>query len=94
MQRHRSWEDRCQRCGRCCYEKIDFEGTIYYTNQACPFLDLQSRLCTVYPERHQHRADCTPLTPRILSAGMLPADCPYVAHRRDYRAPKLWGEEE
>ena len=47
----RDWESVCCRCGRCCYEKIDFEGRIYYTGIPCQFLDTQTRLCRVYAER-------------------------------------------
>ena len=88
------WEAVCQRCGRCCFEKIEFEGEIYYTATPCPYLDLDTRLCRVYSERHRLKPDCAPLKPEILKAGMLPQDCPYVAGLPDYRAPRLWPDEE
>ncbi len=88
------WEARCRRCGRCCFEKIDYQGVIYYTDTPCEKLDPRTRLCTVYPDRAQARPGCTPLTPEIVKLGVLPADCPYVAGLSDYKAPKLFGEDE
>lgn len=83
------WEQRCERCGRCCYEKIDSNGTIYYTPVPCEHLDPQSRLCTVYDQRHDVRPGCTPVTAEVISAGILPGDCPYVRSIDDYRPPIL-----
>jgi uncharacterized cysteine cluster protein YcgN (CxxCxxCC family) len=83
------WESRCLRCGRCCYEKIEFEGEVYYTDIPCEKLDLKTRLCTVYADRERARPGCVALTPEIVRKGFLPADCPYVADLEDYRAPHL-----
>jgi uncharacterized protein len=88
------WEARCLRCGRCCYEKIDFEGRIYYTNRPCDKLDLQTRLCTVYVHRDQEKPGCSRLNEDILRMGVLPADCPYVADVTDYDAPTLWEQDD
>ncbi len=89
-----NWENRCRRCGRCCYEKLDYQGEIFYTNVPCEKLDPETRLCTVYPERHKARPGCAPITPQVARQGILPADCPYVAEIADYRAPQLWDEEK
>lgn len=88
------WETICCRCGRCCYEKIDDRGTIYYTDTPCDRFDLETRLCTVYEKRSQVRPDCMPLTPQVVAAGFLPADCPYVEGIENYPAPELEGEDE
>ncbi|HKK00887.1 MAG TPA: hypothetical protein VJ955_01860 [Desulfuromonadales bacterium] len=89
------WEARCRRCGRCCYEKIDFEGEIYYTDEPCEYLDLKTRLCTIYDRRrHQIRSGCASLTPEVLKMGALPADCPYVEGIENYPAPHPFEEEE
>ncbi len=87
-------EELCCRCGRCCYEKIEFNGEVYYTPTPCEWLDLRSRLCTVYPDRQKVRPGCVKLTRRVIAKGILPADCPYVAGIVSYRAPHLWQEEE
>ncbi len=87
------WDRRCHRCGRCCYEKIDFEGRIYYTDIPCEHLDLKTNLCRVYPERDKVRPGCIRLTPDSVAKGFLPADCPYVADLDDYPAPSMTDEE-
>jgi hypothetical protein len=89
-----AWEARCRRCGRCCFEKLESDGEIYYTDVPCEKLDLATRLCTVYERRHELRRGCAPLTPAVLRRGILPADCPYVAAIPGYRGPRLWDEEE
>lgn len=93
MAKDKAWDERCRRCGRCCYEKVIFKGEIYYTPTPCEYLDPQSRQCTVYPDRHRLRPGCAPLTARNLRQGILPADCPYVADISDYPAPHLWETE-
>lgn len=90
----RAWEAKCRRCGRCCYEKIEFCGQVYYTDVPCEWLDPATRLCTIYERRHRVRSGCAPLTPKNVAAGILPADCPYVAGIKDYAAPVLWEEDE
>ena len=85
----RDWDSVCRRCGRCCYEKIDFEGRIYYTAIPCQFLDTQTKLCRVYAERDRQRPGCVRLTDETLANGFLPADCPYVADVTDYPAPVM-----
>lgn len=87
------WDDRCRRCGRCCYEKIEHAGRVYYTNDPCDCLDLSTRLCTVYERRHEAKPECMPLNTETLRYGILPADCPYVSEIEDYNAPMLWDDE-
>lgn len=87
------WESLCRRCGRCCYEKLEFEGEIYYTDQPCPHLDLENRQCHIYPDRATLHPECALLTPEVVSKGWLPADCPYVADLKDYVPPHLWVDE-
>ncbi len=84
----------CRRCGQCCYEKVEFQGQIYYTPTPCEWLDLKSSLCTVYADRQKVRPGCVKLTPRLIARGILPADCPYVAEIESYRPPHLWQDEE
>jgi uncharacterized cysteine cluster protein YcgN (CxxCxxCC family) len=86
----KDWEDVCLRCGRCCFEKLEFEGQIYYTDTPCEKLNLATGLCTVYVDRVTARPGCTPLTPAILHKGILPADCPYVAGIETYLPPHLF----
>ncbi len=94
QEKNKSWEEKCLRCGRCCYEKIEYEGEIFYTDTPCEKLDLTTHLCSVYADRITARPGCTPLTPEVLELGVLPADCPYVAGIVNYRAPHLFDEED
>ena len=84
-----NWDSRCLRCGRCCHEKIEHEGRVFYTDVACEYLDLQSRQCQIYSERHRLKPQCLPLTTKTLNQGILPQDCPYVADIKDYNPPQL-----
>ncbi|WP_020675793.1 hypothetical protein [Geopsychrobacter electrodiphilus] len=86
------WEGLCQRCARCCYEKIDFNGHIFYTRIPCDQLDLETQRCQIYNERDQVRTDCQRLTPEVVEAGILPADCPYALLVDDYVGPSLGTE--
>ena len=73
-----AWEKICERCGRCCYEKYEYRSRVFYTKTPCPQLDLKTRLCRVYDRRAEAHPDCVRLTPELVRAGILPADCPYV----------------
>ncbi len=91
---HKKWEQICRCCGRCCYEKIDVEGTIYYTSVPCEFLDRNTQKCTVYKKRHMYRPDCIPLDPESVAKGYLPADCPYTEGIKGYPAPVLDDDQD
>jgi uncharacterized cysteine cluster protein YcgN (CxxCxxCC family) len=88
------WESVCTRCGRCCYEKIDFEERIYYTELPCEYLDIETKLCRVYNERDVKRSGCVSLTPNNIQQGFLPADCAYVVDIEDYPAPVMPEDDE
>ena len=76
------WEELCQRCGRCCFEKIEYRERIFYTDRPCPYLNRDTKLCRVYPQRNRLQPDCAQLTPELAAAGVLPDDCPYVLNAR------------
>jgi uncharacterized protein len=70
----------CDRCGRCCLEKLTNgrNGKVYYTSIACPLLDKTSCQCRDYPHRHRQVPNCISLTPRNLgSCRWLPRTCAY-----------------
>lgn len=82
------WEERCCRCARCCYEKLDIDGEIVYTHQPCEHLDVDKKRCRIYLRRHQIREGCVPINQEVIDAGILPADCPYVLHNGAGRGVK------
>ncbi|MEA3465390.1 MAG: hypothetical protein U9R29_05210 [Thermodesulfobacteriota bacterium] len=84
------WEALCQRCGQCCYEKVDYRGKIYITNIPCEYLDPVKKQCLVYRERCLRKEGCVVLTPEIVAMGVLPMGCAYVRHVKNYSAPLDW----
>ncbi|SHI43296.1 hypothetical protein SAMN02745165_00026 [Malonomonas rubra DSM 5091] len=82
MDDNQHWEQICQRCGECCFEKkIDKKGTVLTTSVPCRFLDIHTRNCRIYHQRLQAEEDCIKLTPDNL-AGLdwLPLNCAYRKH--------------
>lgn len=90
--RFADWEALCQRCGRCCFEKVDYRDKIYITNVPCEYLDLKTKLCRVYPKRCQLKEGCVALTPEIVALGVLPKGCAYVRHVENYSSPLDWSD--
>lgn len=77
------WETLCQGCGSCCFEKIeDEQGTIFYTQTPCRYLDVVTRQCRIYDNRFTINPECVKLTPQLVpTLRWLPRDCGYVAQR-------------
>jgi uncharacterized cysteine cluster protein YcgN (CxxCxxCC family) len=73
------WEDRCRRCGLCCFEKsVDRRGRFVTTSVPCRHLDIISRECRVYGKRFTVGEDCVKLTPAVVrDADWLPDQCAY-----------------
>ncbi|GAB4295659.1 MAG: YcgN family cysteine cluster protein [Desulfuromonadia bacterium] len=81
------WESICDRCGLCCFEKIEDEkGTIFFTSRACRYLDLQTRQCRIYEKRFLINPECVALTPELVETlHWLHDDC---AYRRALEVPR------
>lgn len=87
------WEAICRRCGKCCAEKVEFEGRVYITRKMCRFLDPEARTCTVYPERFRAEPDCVSAF-EGLAEMVFPADCPYTKLVEGYMPPvETWDDE-
>jgi hypothetical protein len=85
-ERDRYGDEICERCGRCCQEKLQVRGRIYLLPRWCEYLDRETKLCTIYADRADLNPDCLALeTGRRL--GVFPADCPYVRDLKGYVGP-------
>ncbi len=78
------WEAICNKCGKCCYEKVDLgAGVIHYTDEPCVYLDTETNLCKVYDRRHEVEPDCISLTEHLVrNIHWLPEGCAYVEYVR------------
>ncbi|KAF0221154.1 MAG: hypothetical protein FD174_652 [Geobacteraceae bacterium] len=62
-----SWESLCNRCGLCCFEKIEDEnGTIFFTATPCRYLDVTTRECKIYDRRAKINPECIQLTEELV----------------------------
>jgi uncharacterized cysteine cluster protein YcgN (CxxCxxCC family) len=77
------WEELCERCGLCCFEKIeDDHGNIFFTQTPCRYLDIVSRLCKIYGRRFEINPDCVKLSPGLVgSLRWLHDQCGYIKAR-------------
>jgi uncharacterized cysteine cluster protein YcgN (CxxCxxCC family) len=76
----RQWEALCDRCGRCCLEKLinPRTGKVYYTSIACALLDKASCQCRDYRHRRRMVPQCIQLNPaNLMSCRWLPRTCAY-----------------
>ncbi|MEE9392069.1 MAG: YcgN family cysteine cluster protein [Planctomycetota bacterium] len=71
------WEALCTKCGKCCTEKVEIDGTIYISKKYCRFLDQTTMECEVYENRFEAEPGCATVD-KGLKMGIFPADCPYV----------------
>jgi uncharacterized cysteine cluster protein YcgN (CxxCxxCC family) len=63
----KEWEAQCNQCGFCCFEKIKNDnGTIFYTQTPCRYLDVVTRKCKVYKRRAEINPECVKLTPELV----------------------------
>ncbi len=76
----KEWEALCDRCGRCCLEKLkeDSTGITYETSVACRLLDIETGKCGNYENRQRYMNDCIKLTIlNIKNIDWLPQTCSY-----------------
>ncbi len=83
------WEALCTGCGKCCYDKVWEGDRLLLLTSACPYLEVETNCCRVYPERFEKEPLCLPIGPEIIEMGGLPEDCPYVENFPGYRGPKV-----
>lgn len=73
------WEKLCNRCGLCCFEKIEDEsGAIFFTSTPCRYLDVVTRECRIYQRRFEIYPECVKLTEEMVrELNWLHDDCGY-----------------
>lgn len=73
------WEDVCERCGLCCFEKLeDDKGRILFLDTACRYLDIDSRECKIYDRRFEINPECIQLSKELVhELNWLHDDCGY-----------------
>jgi uncharacterized cysteine cluster protein YcgN (CxxCxxCC family) len=71
------WESKCNRCGKCCYHKLELSELIFeHLNSHCEYLNPISRLCSIYETRLEVNPNCLKLTPQnVPNLAWLPLDC-------------------
>jgi len=63
----KKWESLCEQCGTCCFEKIENEnGTIFFTQTPCRYLDVVTRKCRIYKRRFEINPECIQLTEELV----------------------------
>ena len=62
-------------------------GEVVYTPFFCKYYDAATRLCTIYPRRHEVNPHCLTVEEGI-KMGVFPADCPYVRDLPGYHPPR------
>lgn len=74
------WESLCDRCGRCCLQKLENRktGRVYFTSVSCYLLDTTTCRCSDYAHRFQLVPSCIQLRPdNIGKIKWLPKTCAY-----------------
>jgi uncharacterized cysteine cluster protein YcgN (CxxCxxCC family) len=77
---HEEWESLCDRCGKCCLEKLEdsVSRKVSYTRVACRLLDINSGCCKRYVQRRRWVPNCEQLSPdNIQRFHWLPSTCAY-----------------
>ena len=93
MRRER-WEDICNRCGQCCFERdLVGGGVLIDLRRPCTYLDSETNHCTVYGRRFKVAAYCSKVTLfHALFARRMPLDCGYVVRFRKRTTTECDGE--
>lgn len=76
----KEWESLCDRCGRCCLNKLEDEedGKIYFTDVACRLMNIRTGRCSNYEHRLEFVKDCVVLNEeKVYKFNWLPNTCAY-----------------
>ena len=90
-----TWENACNKCGKCCFHKSLNENGRAFINYDKPCENLQyigkKANCKVYQDRFVKYSGCNTVPEAIQKRG-LPSDCPYVKTTVGYKSPCDNGE--
>ena len=90
-----TWEDACNKCGKCCFVKSVNQNGIQFINYDKPCEHLQyigkKARCAVYDDRFVKCSVCNTI-PEAIQKRFLPSDCPYIKSVAQYKAPVDNGE--
>jgi len=83
------WELLCDGCGKCCLNKLDIDGEIFFTCVSCRFLDAKSCLCRIYENRFEKVPGCRNMTLNTVreTPRWLPKTCAYWLLDNGYDLP-------
>ena len=73
------WDAKCHRCGKCCYYKhVNEDGTYTPLDTHCPYLDSETKQCTIFENRQEINPSCIQLDKENVKFFLwLPEDCAY-----------------
>ncbi len=80
-----SWQEKCNRCGLCCHEKVIVgDSVVYDLDSYCQYYDPKTHQCTIYLERLEIEQRCKRVTRfSAMFASYLPDTCAYVKEARE-----------
>jgi len=81
----KSWDDICNRCGLCCYEKEENSSGVLVINlkKPCSFYNVSTRECLVFDNRFKKNRRCRKVGIfQALFSAYLPDSCAYVLKYR------------
>ena len=89
------WDDICEGCALCCYERtVSEDHVIIDLSSPCRFLDEATKRCTVYKDRTRLNKSCSRLTPlHAMFSSCLPPSCAYIRWAEDHHIRFRKGKE-
>lgn len=84
-------DEKCKKCGRCCYRKMIINNVIVFTNSYCKYYNPDTKLCKDYNNRFNLGVSCLCIDEAIKNKA-LPSDCPYVEEIENYIGPISYDE--
>jgi len=83
------WEQKCKKCGLCCYEKVITDEFLYIDlDSPCKFLNTKTNTCSVYSYRFKKQKRCRRVNMfRVVFSKAIPKECGYVQWAKKNHIP-------